>query len=58
MVWTASQMMDSYGNGMPESYVEQGRSEYVEFMTSVGYAEEFWAKEAGTTVEIVVGEYV
>lgn len=58
MVWTADQMADSYGNAMPDSYYETGRSEYTQFMTDVGEAEERWSRDLKAPVVIDVVNYV
>lgn len=58
MVWTGSDMADSYGNWMPGSYYEEGAVEADRFVASVLLDAENWSAITGREVTCEVVEYV
>jgi hypothetical protein len=58
MVWTAQQMVASYGNAMPDSYYDGLRVEREQFEDMVRFTGEHWAAMLGRWVEFDVIDYL
>jgi len=57
MVWTAQQMVESYGNAMPESYYDGLRVEREQFVRDIQRDAENWSAVAGREVSCGVVDY-
>lgn len=58
MVWTAEQMIASYGNAMPDSYYEAGLAERDSWRRALEGEAEEWTRITARDCEVELLEYV